>query len=315
MQIFDVLLFFSSSIAFAIFLYWIIPLCRKRIFDYRHTAFKKRLVTDLINRAMGQRTKFRLEVIDGDLAGASGEGFCTQAKNGSLTIEFIETFAAQQWQNANCRIFFHIIQSQKTIFFHFTGKCNLAKRNGHFTDLFFDIPLQLESGQKRKSLRCPPPKYALLGMGIWPLGTSQPLPNSKLGLTKPYMSYRPDQCNEIVLYDISAGGMRIMTSTTVSETYGSKVKAGTHILCLLILNNPQAKKKKSALWLSSRVISNDYLESAKVWQTCMRFDTWATMEEGNDNIMWFPNDENDCVPTLAPIILRWNIELNKKNRD
>ncbi len=311
MNINDVLLFFSSCIIFAIFLYWLIPFCKNKLFAYRHTHFKRRLVLDLLDRAVAQRVKFRIEVELGEFKGSFGEGFCTLTRNNQLSIELIGTFAAQQWVHNTCRIFFHIIQANKHIYFHFVGPCIDAPRKGDITRLIFDLPEQLESGQKRKSLRCTPPKDAILGLAIWPL-ENQPLPNHRDNVQTPFMIYRLGKGNSLMLYDISAGGMRLMALPANNDVYGRKLNTGARMLCLLMLKNPRPDKKPLAIWVSCRIVSCEFLESAKIWQTCVRFDMWAYMTEGKKEILWFPCDENDCIPALSPLILRWNMEIHKK---
>ncbi len=311
MKITDVLLFFASSIAFAIFLYWIIPLCKNKIYTYRHNARRKKLIADLMNRSMAQRSKFRLEVLDGDLKGSACEGVCSLAKNNKLSIEVIETFGAQQWKDCTCIIFFQIIQKKKTLFFYFSEKCIDARRRGDITNLDFEIPLQLESGQKRKSLRCVPPKDALLGLGLWALPPERPLPTSKGEIAKPMYAYRPKQNSGIALADVSAGGACMYIKPAGEEVVSSKLKAGTRILTLLMLNTTAIYKKNTALWISGHIISVDFSERDKIWRICLRFEAWATMNDSKNEIMWFPNDENGCIPTLSQLVLRWNMQINK----
>ncbi len=314
MKVTNILIFFASSIAFAIFLQWFLTFVKKKIFIHRHNTKKTRFITELINKSMDQRCRFRLEVTAGELKGSNSEGVCVVAKNGQLCIELTETFAAQQWKDSPCLIFFQINKSSKISYFHFAGKCLDARRKGDITNLYFAIPEQLEPGQKRKSLRCIPPKGSITGFGLWPLRPDKPLPVHKTDIGKPLVIYRPNQSNSIAISDISAGGM-CMVMRPHSEGSGlSSLKAGTRILGLVMLKGLNTNKKPVALWLSCRIISVTHLEKKNIWRICIRFDTWASMNEENSEILWFPNDESGCVPTLGNLILHWNMQIHKKSK-
>ncbi len=313
MELTQVLLFFSACIIGAIFLYWIIPLGKKKLFEYKHNARKKRLIADLINKSISQRSKFRIEILDGTLEGNSCEGVCSLSRNNQISIELVETFAAQQLKNSSCRIFFQIMQGKKIAFFHFNATCLDTSRRKDFTTAIFNIPLQIESGQKRKSLRCVPPRDSILGVGVWKLGKDQPLPTKKGDIAQPLFAYRPRHNNIMGLQNISAGGIRLLFQKENEDSeLIKKFKMGEHILCLLMISTPFLEKKNLALWVSCRVVSKVYQKKEKAWQLGLSFAAWASMDEGKKEIFWFPNDENSCVPALAPVILRWNIEQNKK---
>ncbi len=314
MQLSHVLLFFTTCIGLAIFLYWIIPLGSKKIFHYRHNARKKRLIAELINKSITQRSKFRIEVLSGDLEGTSCEGVCSISGNNQINIELIETFAAQQLKHCHCRIFFQIMQSKKVAFFHFNSTCLNTSRRKDFTNAVFSIPTHIESGQKRKSLRCVPPSGSIQGIGLWQLGPSEPLPNNKKNLSKPTFTYNPRQDSIIRLQNISAGGMRLLFRQSYDEDeHSKKVKLGEQMLCLLLINTEHSEKKQLSILATCYVISERYLKKERSWQIGFRFVTWANINEGKNEIVWFPNDENGCIAPLAPTILHWNIKQNQKD--
>ncbi len=308
-----IILFFASSIGFAIFLYWLVPFCKKFLYMRSHNKRKQGLIIELLNRSMAQRSKFRIEVMDGELKGSASEGVCTLAKNNQLCIELIETFAAQQWKGSNCLIFFQFSQANKIVFFHFPSKCLDASRKGDITNLYFEMPTQLEPGQKRKSLRCVPPKGSIAGFGLWPLQPDKPLPTHKNEIAKPLVTYRVNQSNSIALADISAGGACILLRPDNESAMLHYLKPGSRVLALLMLRQPELDAKPLALWVSCLAISMEHLEKKNVWRLCLRFETWASMDDAKNDIMWFPNDENGCVPTLSSLVLRWNMKIHKKN--
>ncbi len=313
MQVSHVLLFFSACIIGAIFLYWIIPLIRKRMIDYQNNARKVRIINDLLNRAIGQRSKFNIEVTDGELKGFAGEGICAVADGQHMEIEIADTFAAQQLQDCHCRIFFQVIHTNTIGFFHFSEKCINVSRRGAIAILTFVLPSQLESGQKRKTLRCKPPQDAINAIGVWGIAPDQPLPTKKDDIKDPIFTYQPRKQNVIALKDISAGGMHLLYRPKEDNDKSQQLKVGSHVLCLLMLNIPQTEKKILALWASCRVVSQSFDEKEKIWSIGLSFVTWAGMDEGKSEIIWFPNDENGSIPILAPVILRWNMQQNKKS--
>ncbi len=304
---------------------------------FAHRAQKKRriaIVQSITHAAMAQRSLMRMEVMQGDFQGFTAEGTCIAITQDHLILQVTDAFGAHQWLDVPLQIFFSIQQNGQTSFFHFVGMTFKSQRKGTLTELYVQTPANISPGQKRAFLRYAPPKPSILGMCMWLASNADPLPLSKSDIKKPFLLYRPNSQNDMVLDNISAGGLRVCIHERVMEQHLQKVKQSDRLLFLLVLANKQAKdssaqpelksaeeakaengateKNSVGFWLSCRVITLIHIEKSNLWQVSMRFEKWAHLDEANPKIEWFPTDSNKSIPALSTWIMRTHMEQTKK---
>ncbi len=332
MQVTDVLIGCGVGIALAILSYSVGGRLRKAYFFYKQKKMKARIVQKLMHLALAQRSTFRIEVLDGDFKGFTGEAVCNTAGKNNFILQIVDTFGAHQWTNVPIRMFFPINQKGKISFYHFTCVAHESMRKSSFTELVLALPDAIEPGQNRESLRFSPPKDRVLALGMWILNASKPLPTHKKDLAKPQLTYTAKGNNDMGLDNISAGGMCVFIHERQMWERSKYMKPGAHLLFLVVLANktkeappPKAEaeggkqeakeapvqNKTMSFWLSCRVRALLHIEKENFWRVCLQFDAWSLIEGEVSTIEWFPADSTKSVPPLSTWIMRTHLETVK----
>ncbi len=334
MLVSDVLLACIGGILLAIFVYSVVGKLRGIFSARQQKKQRANIVQEILHKALAQRSTMRMEVMQGDFQGFTADGICNTITREHLIIQVTDAFGAHQWVDVPLQVFFSINQNGQTSYFHFVGITFKCARKGTFTEIYISLPASVSPGQKRAFLRYSPPKPSILGMAMWIPSAGEPLPQSKADLKKPFLMYRPNNQNDMILDNVSAGGLRVCIHERAMEHHAQQMRQSARLLFLLVLANKQGKdaasqlelkkadelKKESAsnekttvgFWLSCRVITLMHMEKNNIWQVSMRFENWAQLDESNSKIEWFPTDSNKSIPALSTWIMRTHMEQSKK---
>ncbi len=242
MLVSEVLMGCAAGIALAIAGYSLTDRLKKVFFARNQKKQRMRIVQNTLHAALAQRSVVRLEVMQGDFKGFSAEGIFNAVSQEHLIIQITDAFGAHQWTDVPLILFFSIQQNKKTSFFHFTTKAAKAVRRSSFTELYLLLPESVSPGQKRAFLRYTPPKTAVFGLGLWPMTGNTALPTMRTSLGKPLFIFRPQAHNDMVLDNISAGGLRVFVHERAMAHASHLLEKEAHVLFLLVLANTKNKE-------------------------------------------------------------------------
>ncbi len=240
MLVSEVLIGCAAGIGLAMFGYAMAHRLRKILYVRKQNKQRAQIVQEVMHAALAQRSNIRLEVMQGDFKGFSAEGIFNAVTGNDMILQITDAFGAHQWTHAPLILFLSIQQKGKTSFFHFTTAAFAAVRKGSFTELHMHLPDAVSPGQKRSFLRYTPPKTDVFGLGLWLMPGNAPLPTSRDGLDKPFLVYRPQAQNDMVLDNISAGGLRILIHERAMAQGAHLLEKDANLLFLVVLAN--AKK-------------------------------------------------------------------------
>ncbi len=334
MLVSEVLMGCIAGIALAVASYSIAGRVKKVLYTRQQNKQRAQIVYNVLHAALAQRAVIRMEVMQGDFKGFSAEGICNAVTPDHMILQITDAFGAHQWTDVPLILFLCIQQNKKTSYFHFTAKAFTSVRKGSFTELHMTIPDSVSPGQKRAFLRYTPPKTSVMGMGMWLMAGNAPLPTTRDALGKPYLFYRPNAHNDMVLDNISAGGLRIFIHERAMAHSAHLLEKDANLLFLLVLANKKAKeaventeqkadeaqddnnkeqeKNTLSFWISCRVAMRSHQEKNNLWQVAVRFENWAPLDEKTKKIMWFPTDSNKSIPPLSTWVMRSHMEETKK---
>ncbi len=337
MQVSEVLIGCAAGIALAIISYSIVGRLKKMLYTRQQNKQRIRIVSNVLHAALAQRAIIRLEVMQGDFKGFSAEGICNAVAPDHMILQITDAFGAHQWVDVPLILFLSVQQNKKTSYFHFTTTAFTSVRKGTFTELHLALPNAVSPGQKRAFLRYTPPKSAVMGMGLWFMSGNSALPTSRDGLGKPYLFYRPNAHNDIVLDNVSAGGLRVFIHERAMAHSSHLMEKDAHLMFLLVLANKKSKetventeqktengqeapkseaqeqeKNTLSIWISCRIAMRSHEEKNNLWLVSVRFENWAPLDEKSKKIMWFPTDSNKSIPPLSTWVMRSHMEETKK---
>ena len=276
----------------------------------RSLSVRTRIARDIISASIDQRSTYRLEVQRGEFKGYKAEGQCVQITDMWLVLDMGGAFASDHWDGEEVLVFFQTSFRRKPSFYQFHAVIAGVHKKMHTTILRLPIPPHLDPGQKRSFLRVTPQHGAVLGVGMWPISDTAPLPVSVSKLAPPLLNYRPGKAELLGLDNISAGGMRLTVDKSIDLGSMVDLDKGSHILCLLVLKHMEENKRPLAFWLACCITS-----AIKEGEHCnyvgTRFTNWALMETGLDQICWFPINKDKSVAPLATWVMRHHLEQNK----
>ncbi len=334
MAVSDVLILCLLCILVAVLGYGFVGKLRKTLYIRKQKKRNRKITQDILHATLAQRALLRMEVMQGDFQGFAAEGTCSTITNEHLILQIADAFGAHRWTNVPLQIFFSVQTKGKTAYYHFVGYSTKSIRKGALTELHIALPESISPGQKRAFLRYTPPKPSILALALWHLSDEKPLPQVGSSLEKPLMFFRPNTNNEMVLDNISAGGLRICIHDRTMERYTSALKLNTHLLFLLVLSNKNSfdeqedfdinteqdtdetqnstEKTTLSFWLSCRVLSVIQDKRKNLWKVAVCFEKWAHLDDSTKKIEWFPTDSNRSIPALSTWIMRSHMEQTKR---
>ncbi len=247
MQGTDVLIGCAVGIVLAILGYSIVGRLQSVYAYYKQSKKSKDIVFELLQLSIMQRSTYRLKVLQGEFKEFTAEGIATGYDKKFFVLQVTHSYGVHQWVNTPISMFFPVTNGGCTTFYHFTSITSKANRNDSYTELYFVLPPMISPGQNRAFLRFTPLKHDIKTLGLWLIPTLSPLPTHKKELTKPFLTSRLNAENQMVLHNVSAGGMCIFIHNRYMPYDKSHLKAGANLLFLLILATKAKKEIRKAI--------------------------------------------------------------------
>ncbi len=304
----EALLFGIALIAACAFL---IALRRKRLLERDFALRQRRVVLELLNAAVDQRSVMELEFHAEDMHGRLLSGPCSQVGENFLTVDVGLEYSVHSWTGETVEVSFKLAYKGSPAFYRFTSRVITMQPGPRAVSIKLELPLFIQPMQKRNYVRVIPLPSHLLGMGLWSLDPAKPLPLDSTGLGRAAVSYRPGKLTQCSLLNLSAGGMRVAVPQAFLQQFPSELKLQSHILCLLLLRAPDSEQPLP-FWLACTVLSlvEDQSDTSVII-VGLKFRAWALSETGSSGIFWFPTGKAGEVSPLASWVLRHQLEQSK----
>jgi len=292
---------------------WFVIRLRKRRTRRLHARQRARVVAELLRNAIDQRSTMEIAFCSEEMHGRKLTAPCSSVEKGTVTVDVTEVeHALDTWTGEPVEVSFKLDYKETSNFYRFDSQI-LGMRTGHgmaFLDL--ELPPYIHPVQKRNYKRINPMPSHILGMGLWALDPTQPLPMDSTSLGCAALSYRPGKLTQCSLLNLSAGGMRMGVPQALLQQFPASLTLQSQLLCLLLLRSPDSDHPMP-FWLVCTVVSlGEDLEDESTIIIGVKFKVWSLSEVGSSDIFWFPAGKSEEVPPLASWVLRHQLEQNKR---
>lgn len=306
-----ILIVIALLLAAIFFLSWIVRQIVRRITGRRDADKQRCLTREILETAMNQRSTLNLEFTGAELQGRKLGGPCVKLGEHSLLVDVGGAYASPVWAREPVQVFFKTTAKRKASFYQFNSYIMDAQICGNTFVLQLPVPAALEPGQKRSFVRVEPQKEAVLGMGLWPMSDSLPLPTSINAMERATFNFRPGKSEDVHIVNLSAGGMRLSMDKALKPFDTLDLSNGSQVLCLLILRSNEGEISLP-FWLACTIVSfGEDPEKHSSLFLGLRFTNWALMENGRTDIVWFPIHKDRGVAPLASWVMRHHLEQHK----
>jgi len=284
---------------------------QKRNTSRSHARQRKRIIRELLNNAIDQRSTLELEFTSEDMHGRMLSGPCSSISDDKVTVDIGVEHRLQTWIGEPVNVSFKLAYKNTSAYYYFPSQVIGWRDRPLTVSVELAMPEQILPAQKRTYMRINPLPGDILGMGLWSLDPAQPLPPHSTNLGCASLSYRPGKLTQCSLLNLSAGGMRIEVPNALLQQFPLSLTLQTQLLCLLLLRSSDSDHPMP-FWLACTVVSLvENLEDSNVI-IGLKFRAWSLSETGNSNIVWFPAGKAGEVSPLASWVLRQQLEQNKR---
>ncbi|MCL1986195.1 MAG: hypothetical protein FWG59_07090 [Betaproteobacteria bacterium] len=284
---------------------------RKRNLTLRHALQRKRIVQELFLNAIGQRSTMELEFSSEDMHGRVLSGACSSIENDVVTVDVGIEHSLQTWIGEPVEVSFKLDYKSTTTYYRFFSQIIGMRAGPRAVSIELSLPPHVHPMQKRHYVRINPLPSHILGMGLWSLEPTQPLPLDSTNLGNAALSHRPGKLTQCSLINLSAGGMRLGVPQALLQQLPLSLTLHSQLLCLLLLRSPNSGHPMP-FWLACAIVS--LVEDEDTFEVIIgtKFKAWALSETGNSNIFWFPAGKSGEVSPLASWVLRHQLEQNRR---
>jgi hypothetical protein len=233
-------------------------------------------------------------------------------ENDVVTVDIGLEYSLKTWIGEPVEVSFKLDYKDTSAHYRFDSRV-VGMRSGRLAvSVELAQPQYIHPMQKRYYMRINPLPSHILGMGLWLLDQTQPLPQDSTTLGCAALSYRPGSLSQCSLINLSAGGMRVGVPMVLLQQFPINLSLESQLLCLLLLRSPDSEHPMP-FWLACSVVSlAEDMEDESLVIISMKFRAWALSEKGSSDIFWFPAGKSGEVAPLASWILRHQLEQNKR---
>jgi len=270
----------------------------------------KIIAMEIIDLAIVQGSNFTIGAIHAELQDRNIVGYCYKMNINSLYISINDAVRPLSFIDEDIRVYFSVLYKRRPVYYQFTSHVNdILSIDGSYV-LSISAPDRLDSGQKRTFIRITPRRDAVIAISVWLDSTNGFLPTSIDTISQANFNYRPQYIEEIILENISAGGMLLLADIDVCKENDTKFKKDEQLLIFLVLRSDQNQKPVS-FWLAGNVIlTKTNPMHTKQLIVNVAISKWAILEN-NNTINWFSIGKNGGAPPLANWVLRHHLEQNR----
>lgn len=290
---------------------WLAQRAIRHVAQRRDADRQQRITREILETAMNQRSTLALEFTGAEMQGRKLSGPCVKLGAGSLLIDVGGAYASPVWNRQPVQVFFKTTTKRKASYYQFNSQVMDAQICGDTFVLQLPVPDELDPGQKRSFVRVEPQGDSVLGIGLWPMSDSVPLPTDINDMERAVFNYRPGKAEDVHIVNLSAGGMRLSMEKKLNPFETLDLSNGSQLLCLLILRSNEGEGSLP-FWLACTIVScGEDPEKRGTLFLGLRFTNWALMEEGETGIAWFPIHKDRGVAPLATWVMRHHLEQHK----
>jgi len=290
---------------------FLVAFLRKRSISRNLHQQSARVVRELLLTAIDQRSTMSLEFTSENLHGRVLTGPCSSFENGVVTVDAVLEHGLQTWLDEPVDVSFTLKYKDTSAYYFFTSQVVGWQTGPLAASVELALPTHILSQQKRSFVRINPLPGHILGIGLWSLDPTQPLPRQSTDLGSAALSYRPGKLTQCTLLNLSAGGMRMEVPPTMLQLLPAALALHSQLLCLLLLRSPD-NDHPMPFWLACTVVSLVTHSEETTVTIGMKFRAWSLSETGNSSIAWFPAGKSGEVSPLASWVLRQQLERNKR---
>jgi hypothetical protein len=285
---------------------------RRQVFIPAGWITSPRLVRNILNSAITQRSTFEVKFTDKDHNHPIIRCTPNSLVRNSLSLEaYGISSIAHNWIDREVACYFRVNIKEQAVYYTFTTQIVEADNKPRgMTYLWLKATERLQNRQKRSFLRLNPPSELLLGSAIWH-GLNLP-PDSKLddvsAWVKPNLALLPNRKPQFYIKDLSAGGLRLRIPTSeFSRDNASAFSVSEQIVVLLDLHDPDSAKK-IRFWLKCRIqnVLTDY--DKKNIELGVQILAWAAPREDGNSLEWLKLTRENEVAPLGNWIVRRHME-------
>jgi len=291
---------------------FLIAFLRKRSINRLYARQQKRVIMELLHSAIDQRSTLELEFTSEEMNGRILSGPCSAVENDVVTVDVGLEYRLETWTGEPVEVSFKLDYKATSAYYRFDSRVVGMLAGNQAVSVELELPPYIYPMQKRYYMRINPLPSHILGMGLWPLDQTQPLPQDSTLLGCAALSYRPGKLTQCSLLNLSAGGMRVGVPQALLQQLPTNLTLQSQLLCLLLLRSHDSENPMP-FWLACTVVSlvEDTEDISNVI-IGLKFKAWALSEKGSSDIFWFPAGKSGEVSPLASWVLRHQLEQNKR---
>jgi len=282
----------------------------------RHVRQSARIVRELLLKAIDQRSTMEIEFNADGWQGRMWSGPCAAIGDNTTTVAVGLEHSLQSWIGEVVEVFFRL-DDRNGSSDHYRFASRIVGMNDSPAGVSVDLslPQHIHPSQKRSFVRISPNSGHLLGMGLWTLEATQPLPQTHTSLGNAALSYLPDRTAQCSLLNLSASGLRLEVPQEFLQQLPAVPVLASQMLCLLLLRAP-GSNRRLPVWLVCTVVnlSEDVKDDAPSVLIGVKFKCWAPSDSNKRDINWFPVGKSGEVPPLASWILRHQLEQHTRRQ-
>ena len=272
------------------------------------------VVRGLLEQAVDQRSVMQVAFTDPELAAGRFSGPCAEFDEKSVLVDVALHKKLSEWIGEAVQVSFKIDSRRLSSYYQFVSHLCALSRLGAGFGMVLAAPAEILSNQKRSFVRISPRKEVIFGIGIWELKPTQARLSDPSSLGAAPVSYRQDHQRELVLLNLSAGGLCLKVQCPQEEQPSMDPRPGERLLCLLMLAAQEGEPTLS-LWLESTVMNRKDLASEPYSVVGLRFDAWAApVQDRKGVVKWFGLGEDGAISSLATWVLRQQLQQLPQNK-
>ena len=164
-------------------------------------------VRGLLEQAVDQRSVMQVVFTDPELAAGRFTGPCAEFDEKTVLVDVALHKNLSEWIGEAVQVSFKIDSRRLSSYYQFASHVRALSRFGTGFGMVLATPEEILSNQKRSFVRISPSKEVIFGVGIWELKPTQARLRDPSSLGAAPVSYRQDHQRELMLLNLSAGGL------------------------------------------------------------------------------------------------------------
>jgi len=301
-------LMLGIGIAVAITLMWLWAVLKKR---RAHQAERKQYVNTMLDmmRALMARSA-RLDVFPSDRQKNSMDimfsGVCSGCDEELMRLDVGLKPGMTEWLHPAVDVFFQSTEKGQVVFYSFRAEVREAVVNGPRLLMALPLPVKLNREQKRDFFRITPLSSVVRAMALWPVDAEQAWLGEISGrsLGKPVYGFRPGKMSQVILEDISAGGVRLGFESSHHRSLGHKHTVGDNFILLTVLTDASGEGSQQ-YWFNCLCVHTEQSVGRTEPVVGLQFQAWCVTERLTDALVWESMGDGGDVPPLSVWLTRY----------